>query len=40
VTIHYASSIDDVLNIALPKSTTEERQDDVIREQVIEHANA
>ncbi len=40
VTIHYASTIEDVLNVALPKSTSEEKQDEQIREQVIEHANA
>ncbi len=40
VTIHYASVIEDVLNVALPKSSTEERHDEEVREEIIEHANA
>ncbi len=40
VTIHYANTIDDVLQIALPKSQSEVRHDDEVREQVIEHADA
>jgi ATP-dependent Lon protease len=38
VTIHYAATIDDVLNVALPKSPSEARHDNELREQVIEHA--
>jgi ATP-dependent Lon protease len=40
VTIHYASRIEDVLEVALPKSTTEEKQDEQVREEVLQHANA
>ncbi len=40
VTIHYASRIEDVLAIALPKNTTEERLDETVREHVLEHADA
>jgi ATP-dependent Lon protease len=40
VTIHYASSIDDVLAVALPKSREEEKKDDAVREEVLQHANA
>ena len=40
VTIHYATTIDDVLNVALPKSPSEARHDVEVREQVIEHADA
>jgi ATP-dependent Lon protease len=40
VRIHYASTIDDVLAVALPKSRSEQQHDDELREQVIEHANA
>jgi ATP-dependent Lon protease len=35
VTIHYASRIEDVLAIALPKSKVEAVQDEVVREEVI-----
>ena len=40
VSIHYASRIEDVLEIALPKSTSEEKQDEQVREEVLQHANA
>jgi ATP-dependent Lon protease len=40
VTIHYASRIEDVLGIALPSSTSEERQDEQVREEVLQHADA
>ena len=40
VTIHYAKTIDDVLAVALPKSTIEQQHDREVREQVIEHATA
>jgi ATP-dependent Lon protease len=35
VTIHYASRIEDVLAIALPKSPVEERQDEEVREELL-----
>ncbi|MGC1296122.1 MAG: endopeptidase La, partial [Alloacidobacterium sp.] len=40
VTIHYASRIEDVLNVALPKSREEEKKDEEVREEVLLHANA
>ena len=40
VTIHYASRIEDVLAIALPKNINEERVDEEVREEVLEHADA
>ena len=40
VTIHYARRIEDVLAIALPKSESEERHDEEIREEVLAHADA
>ena len=40
VTIHYAKTIDDVLRVALPRSSSEQQHDSEVREQVIEHANA
>ena len=40
VTIHYASRIEDVLAVALPKSTTEAKKDETVREEIIAHANA
>ncbi len=40
VTIHYARRIEDVLAVALPKNGFEERIDDAVREEVLEHANA
>jgi ATP-dependent Lon protease len=38
VEIHYASRIEDVLAIALPKSASELSSDERVREEVIEHA--
>jgi len=38
VTIHYANRIEDVLAIALPKSTHEAVQDEVVREEVLSAA--
>jgi len=38
VRIHYASRIEDVLAVALPKSVSEEKKDEAIRENIIEHA--
>jgi ATP-dependent Lon protease len=35
VTIHYATRIEDVLAVALPKSQREKAQDEVVREEVI-----
>ena len=35
VTIHYASRIEEVLAIALPKTLREVAMDDVVREEVI-----
>jgi ATP-dependent Lon protease len=35
VTIHYASRIEDVLEVALPKTPREKVQDEVVREEVI-----
>jgi ATP-dependent Lon protease len=40
VQIHYASIIEDVLNVALPKSRSEEQRDEEIREEVIEAVGA
>jgi hypothetical protein len=40
VRIHYATTIDDVLTVALPKSSGEAQHDNEVREQVIEHASA
>ncbi len=40
VTIHYARRIEDVLAVALPKNSLEERIDNAVREKVLEHANA
>jgi ATP-dependent Lon protease len=40
VNIHYASRIEDVLAVALPKSVAEEKKDEQVREEVLEHANA
>jgi len=39
VNIHYASRIEDVLAIALPKSTAEEKKDKEVREEVLQHVN-
>jgi ATP-dependent Lon protease len=38
VNIHYASRIEDVLAIALPKTPSEEKKDEAVRENIIEHA--
>jgi ATP-dependent Lon protease len=38
VRIHYASRIEDVLAVALPKSVSEEKKDEAVRENIIEHA--
>ncbi len=40
VTVHYAKRIEDVLAIALPKSTEEQLTDELLREDVLEHAGA
>jgi ATP-dependent Lon protease len=40
VTIHYASHIEDVLNVALPKSREDEQKDERVREEVLQHADA
>jgi ATP-dependent Lon protease len=40
VEIHYASRIEDVLAVALPGSPAEERKDEEIREEVLQHADA
>jgi ATP-dependent Lon protease len=40
VAIHYASRIEDVLAVALPKSVAEEKKDEQIREDVLQHADA
>ncbi len=40
VAIHYARRIEDVLAIALPKNVVEERIDEAVREEVLEHADA
>ena len=40
VRIHYASRIEDVLAVALPKSVSEEKKDEAIRENIIEHAGS
>jgi ATP-dependent Lon protease len=40
VNIHYASRIEDVLAVALPKSADEEKKDEQVREEVLEHASA
>ncbi len=40
VTLHYARRIEDVLAIALPKDTAEQRVDETVREEVFEHADA
>ncbi|HTV15068.1 MAG TPA: endopeptidase La [Acidobacteriaceae bacterium] len=36
VTIHYASRIEDVLAVALPRTAAEERHDEVVREEVLQ----
>jgi ATP-dependent Lon protease len=40
VNIHYARRIEDVLGVALPKSESDERHDEEVREEVLAHANA
>jgi ATP-dependent Lon protease len=35
VTIHYASRIEDVLDVALPKTIGEAAQDEEVREEVL-----
>jgi ATP-dependent Lon protease len=40
VTIHYASRIEDVLAVALPKSPVEQKKDEQLREEVLTHAEA
>ncbi|MGC1363001.1 MAG: endopeptidase La, partial [Silvibacterium sp.] len=40
VTIHYATRIEDVLAIALPRTVSEEKQDEQVREEVLQHAGA
>jgi len=37
VEIHYASRIEDVLAVALPRSSAEERHDEQVREEVLQH---
>jgi ATP-dependent Lon protease len=37
IDIHYASRIEDVLAVALPRSTAEERHDERVREEVLQH---
>jgi ATP-dependent Lon protease len=39
VTIHYASRIEDVLAVALPKSANDAKQDETVREEIIAHAS-
>jgi ATP-dependent Lon protease len=38
ITIHYASRIEDVLAVALPKSVNEAVADEEVREEVLAHA--
>src|ERR1700757_469304 len=40
VTIHYASRIEDVLAVALPKTEADAQKDERVREEVLEHASA
>ncbi|MBV8673285.1 MAG: endopeptidase La, partial [Acidobacteriaceae bacterium] len=40
VNIHYASRIEDVLAVALPKTPADEQKDEQVREEVLEHASA
>ncbi|MBV8115047.1 MAG: endopeptidase La [Silvibacterium sp.] len=40
VNIHYASRIEDVLAVALPKCEADEKRDEQVREEVLEHASA
>jgi ATP-dependent Lon protease len=40
VTIHYASRIEDVLAVALPKTPVEQKKDEQLREEVLTHSEA
>ncbi len=40
VKIHYVKTMEEVVALALPKSTNEQQHDRELREQVIEHATA
>jgi ATP-dependent Lon protease len=40
VSIHYASRIEDVLAIALPRAVSAEKRDGQVREEVLQHASA
>jgi ATP-dependent Lon protease len=40
VTIHYATRIEEVLDIALPRSSSEEQRDKQLREEVLQHTGA
>src|ERR1700742_598356 len=40
VTIHYASHIEDVLNVALPKSKEDEQKDEQVREELLQQTTA
>ncbi len=40
VAIHYASRIEDVLAVALPSSLAEEKKDEEVREEVLQHSEA
>ncbi|MBB6144057.1 ATP-dependent Lon protease [Silvibacterium bohemicum] len=40
VSIHYASRIEDVLAVALPSTPAEEKKDEAVREEVLQHADA
>jgi ATP-dependent Lon protease len=40
VSIHYASRIEDVLAVALPRTPADERKDEALREEVLQHADA
>ena len=40
VTIHYASRIEDVLAVALPKTPVEQQKDEQLREEVLTHSEA
>jgi ATP-dependent Lon protease len=40
VTLHYASRIEDVLAVALPHSPSDEKKDEQVREEVLQHSEA
>ncbi len=40
VDIHYATFIDDVLAVALPRTPADQKKDEQVREEVLEHAQA